>query len=1087
MFHPTLSECVCNSTEADVSSNLSTVEEPSIGTEQKITEDDGQNTYVIIMNNNDSKPKSLPIAKPTHGHHTLHSRSLSRCSKVQVDDLRINLKNISDDDYDTGLPTQHSEHIKLNLAEINDDDYDSGLSATGVFLKSGGPSQSSSNDSAIDMDITDNNLQPHSSQSPFVLKLASRSGSYNGAHHKRISTTSQTVYHLVSPTNVEKSVSSSISATDNNGTSLADRKVYFVSSSNSQSVFKKAVHGRSLPSFTPSGAKFAPIKSLTSPRYRHAFTTPYTSTPVSGQPSPSNQVYIIPSPLVNHPNSTSNPRSPTNASDSSYSQSLTPSYDTSGYHSVTGTPEFMGQEQHIIIEKIKTEPMDTDTSASYKNPILITPNSTSSQCYIITPPVPISSNSESSSVSSQPKLRTSPGAFTVNSSTHLHNSCMNVEDLVAVSVDGSKIDDFTSVKSDTIQSEVKPVCGPRTFTLRREVSVGSSQESLESNHTSQEFSVTSSQDSLNGEKEENKEDLDDSLTNIQWLKEAQWKGSDAVSSKQSHSSKSTNVPSSSSQSASSLHWRCLSSAEIKRISEECGRHKRPPFSYMYLIQMALCSREDKRMMLKEICKWIEDTFPYYKHSKPGWKNSIRHNLSLYNIFVRESARHGSYWTLKPDCIPKAKYHRDSSHGKEQSQSLPSFSTQPRHMFPVMFSSLPTSTSLLQPHQANIIYQNPSQVTSTTGRKKGPLPILPRPSPFDIQPQAYALIPIQNLPSSFDMSAQTSTSTVLQLATPPPPVMATCLSPSINEVSNAVASIQIPGASYTNNSDATVTKGSIKLAGITPKTQPIHSHSRRKETNIVRQAWLDAELQLETPLEGKSAILHDPLEKEKSTSKSGRGKRSRVKIGLPRPKIYKEKSRSDKRKEKEQASKRRRMQAEKDLLEDSSDEEEVGSAFLLNLEKDFTTPMKNILDSINDSSHSLSTSTPVKDEECGPSNDFVSPIRGMTPLRSSALFDGSFLDAVKDSDSDKGLSFSPELHGTRKYSPKISPGNSRSPNSSLLDLNVLPFFSSPDKGDVIPEESIVNGQNLSRFLAEFNIDPSLLDTISDELPHFSSNS
>ncbi|KAL3842211.1 hypothetical protein ACJMK2_020250 [Sinanodonta woodiana] len=1084
MFHPTLNECVCNSAEADVSGNLSTIEEPSSGTE-KITEDDSRNTYVIIMNKNDTKSKSVPLSKPTHGHHTLHSRSLSRCSKVQVDDLRINLKNISDDDYETGLPTQYSEDIKFNLADNNDDDYDSGLSATGVFLKSGGPSQNSSNDSAIEMDISDNNPQLHSSQSPFMLKLASRSGSYNGAHQKRISTTSQTIYHLVSP-NVEKPVYTSISANDNEGTSLTDRKVYFIASANSQSVFKKAVHGRSLPSFTPSGAKFAPIKSLTSPRYRHTFTTPYTSTPVSGQPSPSNQVYIIPSPLLNHPNSTSNPRSPTNTSDSSYSQNLTPSYDTSGYHSVTDTPEFMGQEQHIIIEKIKTESMDTDTSASYRNPILITPNSASRQCYIITPPVPVSSNSQSTIVSSQPKLQTSPEAFTVNSSTHLHNSGMNVEDLVAISVDGSQTDDFSSVKSDTGQAEVKPVCGSRAFTLRREISVSSSQESMESNCTSQDFSVTSSQESLNSEKEENKEDLDDSLTNIQWLKEAQWKGSDAVSSKQSHSSKSTNVPSSSNQSASSLHWRCLSSAEIKRISEECGRHKRPPFSYMYLIQMALCSREDKRMMLKEICRWIEDTFPYYKHSKPGWKNSIRHNLSLYNIFVRESARHGSYWTLKPDCIPKAKYHRDSSHGKEQSQSLPSFSTQPRHMVPVMFSSLHTSSSILQPHQANIIYQNPSQVTSTTARKKGPLPILPRPSPFDIQPQAYALIPIQNLPSNFDMSAQTSTSTVLQLATPPP-VMANCLSPSINEVSNAVASIQIPGASYTNNSDATVTKGSIKLAGTTPITQPTHSHGRRKEINIVRQAWLDAELQLETPLEGKCAVLHDPMEKEKSTSKSGRGKRSRVKIGLPRPKIYKEKTRSDKRKEKEQASKRRRMQAEKDLLEDSSDEEEVGSAFLLNLEKDFTTPMKNILDSINDSSHSLSTSTPVKDEECGPSPDFVSPIRGMTPLRSSTLFDGNFLDNLKDSDSDKGLSFSPELHGTRKYSSKISPGNSRSPNSSLLDLNVLPFFSSPDKGDIIPEESSVNGQNLSRFLAEFNIDPSLLDTISDELPHFSSDS
>ena len=63
---------------------------------------------------------------------------------------------------------------------------------------------------------------------------------------------------------------------------------------------------------------------------------------------------------------------------------------------------------------------------------------------------------------------------------------------------------------------------------------------------------------------------------------------------------------------------------VLQISEECGRERRPPFSYMSLIQMALYSREDKRMMLKEICKWIEDMFPYYRKGtgKQGWKVMI---------------------------------------------------------------------------------------------------------------------------------------------------------------------------------------------------------------------------------------------------------------------------------------------------------------------------------------------------------------------------------------------------------------------------------------------------------------------------------
>jgi forkhead box protein M len=58
-----------------------------------------------------------------------------------------------------------------------------------------------------------------------------------------------------------------------------------------------------------------------------------------------------------------------------------------------------------------------------------------------------------------------------------------------------------------------------------------------------------------------------------------------------------------------------------QITKKYGRSaKKPPFSYMTLIQLALNSREDKRMTLKEICKWIEENFPFFKHTaKPGWK------------------------------------------------------------------------------------------------------------------------------------------------------------------------------------------------------------------------------------------------------------------------------------------------------------------------------------------------------------------------------------------------------------------------------------------------------------------------------------
>ncbi|KAM4523773.1 forkhead box protein M1 [Fundulus diaphanus] len=79
--------------------------------------------------------------------------------------------------------------------------------------------------------------------------------------------------------------------------------------------------------------------------------------------------------------------------------------------------------------------------------------------------------------------------------------------------------------------------------------------------------------------------------------------------------------------------------------------ERPPYSYTAMIQFAINSRKTRGMTLKEIYTWIEDHFPYYREvAKPGWKNSIRHNLSLHDMFIRERSPDGktSFWTIRPD-------------------------------------------------------------------------------------------------------------------------------------------------------------------------------------------------------------------------------------------------------------------------------------------------------------------------------------------------------------------------------------------------------------------------------------------------------
>lgn len=239
----------------------------------------------------------------------------------------------------------------------------------------------------------------------------------------------------------------------------------------------------------------------------------------------------------------------------------------------------------------------------------------------------------------------------------------------------------------------------------------------------------------------------------------------------------------------------------------------------------------------------------------------------------------------------------------------------------------------------------------------------------------------------------------------------------------------------------------KTRRIAPKLSPSLLMS---PPNLLKQAWMDAQFASSSETDSElHKVQSDGNKSENETSCSAK----KPKTGLPQPKIYPKNSQPLRR------TKSRRKQKlvakERELMQDSSDEDTEYAKFVSKLEEDLPTPVRKMLDD-NDKEEDTSaiTSTPLKNTGLSP--QLPSPFSGLTPLKGENILDNSFLDCLRDS---------PQMAAIKK-----SPASLLSPK---LDFNFIGL--TPIKGS-----SHDNSYNLSKFLAEYPLDANMVED-ADVLP------
>ncbi|XP_051868436.1 forkhead box protein N2-like [Pristis pectinata] len=176
-------------------------------------------------------------------------------------------------------------------------------------------------------------------------------------------------------------------------------------------------------------------------------------------------------------------------------------------------------------------------------------------------------------------------------------------------------------------------------------------------------------------------------------------------------------------------------------NEKRGLNSKPPYSFSCLIFMAIDHSARKCLPVKDIYNWILERFPYFTNAPTGWKNSVRHNLSLNKCFRKVEKGHGktvgkgSLWCVDPQYRPnliqalmKTPYYSTMQIFYTPPASPPSASPPPHHLTstsPQLRDSLQKSSDIDAATAMMLLNSSPEQRLPQCNSSQQHSPVLSR--------------------------------------------------------------------------------------------------------------------------------------------------------------------------------------------------------------------------------------------------------------------------------------------------------------------------------------------------------------------------